>query len=115
MASFRLCSVENCAKRHYARGWCWAHYLRWRRHDDPLAGVTPNGEPERFFRETVLTYQGDECLPWPFARAPRATDRSGSTVASIPSIVLCARLPAARRRRASTRPRILVATVTSAA
>jgi hypothetical protein len=28
----RLCSVPGCYRRHYARGWCQAHYLRWWRH-----------------------------------------------------------------------------------
>lgn len=26
----KCCSVENCIKPHYARGWCIAHYMRWR-------------------------------------------------------------------------------------
>ena len=28
----------------------------------------PTGEPERFFREVVLTCTSDECLIWPYAR-----------------------------------------------
>jgi hypothetical protein len=28
----------------------------------------PNGEPERFYREVVLTWTSDECLLWPYAK-----------------------------------------------
>jgi hypothetical protein len=40
------CLVDGCDKRVYARGWCNAHYTRWKRHDDPLGGGrthTPKG------------------------------------------------------------------------
>ena len=29
----------------------------------------PNGEPERFFREVVLTCTSEECLVWPYSKA----------------------------------------------
>jgi hypothetical protein len=32
------CSVEGCPEQRYKRLWCNAHYIRWRRHGDPLAG-----------------------------------------------------------------------------
>lgn len=32
------CSIANCTKRSEKRGLCNAHYKRWRRHGDPLAG-----------------------------------------------------------------------------
>lgn len=67
MAVSRLCSIQDCGKRAKARGWCVAHYERWKRHGDPLAGRTPVGEPMRYFREVVLSYTGDECLLWPFS------------------------------------------------
>lgn len=35
MDSTRRCSVEGCEKSHYGKGWCSAHYTRWRRHGDP--------------------------------------------------------------------------------
>lgn len=34
----KSCSIENCESPHVARGWCEAHYARWSRHGDPLAG-----------------------------------------------------------------------------
>lgn len=32
------CSVEGCPEPVIARGWCYRHYDRWRKHGDPLAG-----------------------------------------------------------------------------
>ena len=31
MDSTRLCSVEECGKKHFGRGWCLTHYTRWYR------------------------------------------------------------------------------------
>jgi hypothetical protein len=67
-----FCTVDGCSNKHAAVGYCNAHYGRWRRHGDPLTGRTPDGKPERFYREVVLAYDGDECLPWPFGK-----DRNG--------------------------------------
>lgn len=69
MPASPVCCIANCSKRHYAKGFCQAHYERSRRHGDPLAGRTAQGEPEKFLREVVLPYDGDECLLWPFARS----------------------------------------------
>lgn len=33
------CSVEGCERPAYARGWCQAHYGRWRQHGDVRADV----------------------------------------------------------------------------
>ena len=63
-----LCSIENCGKPVRARGWCNAHWCRWRRHGDPCGGGTFIGEPERFLREVVLTYDGTDCLIWPYSK-----------------------------------------------
>ncbi len=62
------CSIDGCGMPHYARGWCNAHYQRWTKHGDPLGGRTSPGVPERFYREVVLTYEGNECLIWPYSR-----------------------------------------------
>lgn len=68
---FRTCSVDGCNKPVYGKGLCNAHRLRQRRHGDPLAGRTPTGTPQQFYDEIVLSYEGDECLTWPFARFSR--------------------------------------------
>lgn len=33
-----LCSYAGCGKPHHSKGWCWDHYRRWRKHDDPEGG-----------------------------------------------------------------------------
>ena len=38
------CSVEGCGKKVIARGWCSAHWCRWRRHGDPDEGRQPLGD-----------------------------------------------------------------------
>lgn len=65
----KQCRVEGCGKPVRTRGWCTAHYNRWQNHGDPLGGSTGQGEAQRFFREVVLAYEGNECLAWPFAKA----------------------------------------------
>lgn len=35
MPSRRMCSVDGCDHESYARGWCTAHYSRWRNAGDP--------------------------------------------------------------------------------
>lgn len=62
------CSVEGCERRHLARMLCSMHYHRWERHGDPLGGGVFRGDGLNFFEETVLTYQNDDCLIWPFHR-----------------------------------------------
>ncbi len=41
----RICSVENCEKKELGRGWCSAHYARWRTYGDPLGKAEP--KPQR--------------------------------------------------------------------
>ena len=39
----RRCSVDGCARTHYARGLCGMHYRRVRRYGDPQPEVPPRG------------------------------------------------------------------------
>lgn len=63
----RTCSVADCGKPCRGHGYCNAHYQRWVTHGDPLGGGTAWGEPMRYLNENVLTYEGDDCLKWPYA------------------------------------------------
>lgn len=38
MANRTCSSISGCDGRHYARGWCVAHYMRWQRNGDPEGG-----------------------------------------------------------------------------
>jgi hypothetical protein len=62
------CSVDGCDRAADVRGWCRAHYKRWRRHGDPTAGQPPRGDAQRFVGQAIA-YIGDACLTWPFARS----------------------------------------------
>ena len=71
MATPRICSIEGCGKPVQGRGWCSLHYQRWRFHGDPLrCRHTPKGDLERYYRDVVLTHDGDECLVWPYGTQP---------------------------------------------
>ena len=40
----KQCTIEKCPGRRIARGWCFKHWRRWRRHGNPLkAPRTPRG------------------------------------------------------------------------
>lgn len=71
MANPPVCSIPDCGKPAVGQGWCHLHYMRWRRHGDPLIVKKPRGEVPRYFREVVLTYRGHDCLPWPYTRDQR--------------------------------------------
>lgn len=64
----KKCSVDVCANSSSRRGFCNAHYYRWRRHGTPFGGFTAKGAPLRHYRETVLPWGSDDCLFWPFSR-----------------------------------------------
>ncbi len=56
----RYCSVEICCRTHYAKGYCVAHYSRWRYGLDlttPIKKVRPNGaggvDSKGYFRVTI--------------------------------------------------------------
>lgn len=56
-----VCSIDGCDRIPSCRGWCRAHYERWRRHGDPLMTLTPRVSPERFWERTAT--EGD-CVVW---------------------------------------------------
>jgi hypothetical protein len=60
------CSVADCGKPQYCKGYCRSHYYRLRKFGDPLGGGTSPGEPFRFVHEVAMKHTGDACLPWPF-------------------------------------------------
>lgn len=64
------CSIDGCGNPMYLRGWCNSHYLRWRRHGDPMAGRTSTGEAPRWMREVAFNHDDPgPCLIWPYARS----------------------------------------------
>jgi hypothetical protein len=53
----RVCDVDGCRKPGVARGWCHAHYSRWRRYGSPTGKPEPTTKPSdariRELREAV--------------------------------------------------------------
>lgn len=78
----RICSIEDCHRIHYARGWCRRCYMRWRSHGDPTAGGTRDDDERRFWSKVDAS--GD-C--WLWTGAPHlgygrfSRGRSGATYA----------------------------------
>lgn len=73
MADKSVCKIDGCDKpvKVKLRGWCNAHYHRWVLYGDPERGgpLGPaKGYALEFFENVVLTYEGDECLIWPYYR-----------------------------------------------
>ena len=48
------CSVENCDRPYYAKGFCEMHYARVRKYGDPLAGQTHAPPEIRFWRSVEI-------------------------------------------------------------
>jgi hypothetical protein len=42
MKSEKVCRIEGCTNKYKSGGWCHAHYERFRKYGDPLAGGTPH-------------------------------------------------------------------------
>jgi len=64
----KVCSVDGCSAKHKARGYCDIHYRRFLKYGDPHGGPTKQGEALDFLFNVALTYQGGDCLHWPYSR-----------------------------------------------
>ena len=70
MANNTICSVEGCGNQSRTKGLCPKHYYRLLRHGDPLKTIKPaNGDVLRYLNATVRTYEGSDCLSWPYSRS----------------------------------------------
>lgn len=54
----RECSIEGCEKPVDAKGWCSAHWARWKRHGDPLGGQPPRMSVETTLAEVLWLREG---------------------------------------------------------
>lgn len=58
------CSIEGCAKKRVARGWCGTHYARWRRHGDPLRTLRPTWRQPAEVRFFAKVDASGVCWEW---------------------------------------------------
>lgn len=65
------CTVENCNRKTYGRGYCSPHYRRWKRHGDPQPDVpvrkAKRTVAERFWEKVA---KSDGCWEWTGYRHP---------------------------------------------
>lgn len=56
-----ICSIDGCAKAHYARNWCYMHYGRWKR-----KGTTDElpSDLERFWSQVDVSAGPENCWFW---------------------------------------------------
>lgn len=59
----RTCSIDDCDKPVHGQGWCNNHYMRWKRHGDPLGVARRLTLVERFWAK-VDRRRPDECWHW---------------------------------------------------
>jgi hypothetical protein len=58
------CSVENCERKYYAKGWCEMHYQRVSKYGHPEGGPTTHAPPEVRFWRYVSKAGDDDCWLW---------------------------------------------------
>ena len=76
------CNVVGCENPSDSYGMCKLHAARFRRHGDPLAGRTKNGDTQAFIERARAHTESDDCLIWPFAtvKGYASIRRNGETV-----------------------------------
>lgn len=64
MNATRICSIDGCYGKHYARGWCANHYARWRRHGALHDARAERADPAELFWPRVDRSDPDGCWLW---------------------------------------------------
>lgn len=89
--SIRLCSVDDCSKKHFCKGFCKLHFDRWHRHGSPfvvLKKLSTRGAPLAWINEHQI-YAGDDCLSWPFSTT---ADGRPHMNGAVPARIMCERV-----------------------
>lgn len=77
----RRCAISGCDNLANSRGMCRKHYTRWQRTGDPVGKRSRPSPVRDYFEKTILTYEGKECLFWPFAKDQNGYGRLGKKAA----------------------------------
>ena len=60
----KQCSFGDCLKPQWARGWCQAHYRRWKLYGDPAILLTTHGLSARDRFLTLCLPVPSGCIEW---------------------------------------------------
>ena len=60
----KICSIEDCNRKHYGKGWCVKHYKRWWRYGDPLSVKLIRGSIEKSFFAKFERVTESGCWIW---------------------------------------------------
>jgi hypothetical protein len=52
------CDVDGCDRPVHTRGWCAAHYSRWKRHGSPLGGKPARRDAPTTLNEVLWLREG---------------------------------------------------------
>ncbi len=74
------CKIEGCTRPHKGRGLCRVHLMRLRKHGDPQAHKPIVEKGAKNWLLAHVTYQGDDCVFWPFTRSHTGTGSVTRTV-----------------------------------
>lgn len=66
MATQLICSIDECARRTVARGWCKYHYNLWKRNGVPERVRAHTGATGDFLISHVST-KHENCILWPYS------------------------------------------------
>lgn len=66
-----VCSIPGCSRKYYGRGYCSAHYQRWRTHGDALAGQTEKGAAQLEMQKALQSVDAVNCWIWPYNKLPQ--------------------------------------------
>lgn len=63
----RMCSVADCSRPHFAKGFCNPHHLRNKRYGDPLTQRRASpGAWRAWLDQMLISGSSVECWLWPF-------------------------------------------------
>lgn len=68
----KTCRIEGCDAPLVARGLCNRHYVRVRKHGDPMVtrcDQSNRGRPLSWMRDVALVFDGDGCLEFPYSKS----------------------------------------------
>ena len=67
----RVCEVAGCERKHFGRGFCQMHYMRWRQHGNPHTRLSSNNWAHLPSVIAVGWMPNDAGMPMPYSSSLR--------------------------------------------